>query len=61
MWNEMHGISYGYKLDWCDCVILACETNEMVGIKVAWDEIPQLWFENNGLVWIHWENERGGL
>jgi len=32
----MHEISCGYKLDCCDCVILACGTNEMVGIKVAW-------------------------
>jgi len=27
----MHGMICGYKFDGCDCVILACETNEMVG------------------------------
>jgi len=27
----MHGISCGYKLNCCDCVVLACETSEMVG------------------------------
>jgi len=38
----MHGIICGYKLDRCDCVILACETNERVGnqrgMVLVWDE-----------------------
>jgi len=33
---EMHGIICGYELDWCACVVLACETNEMVGNQEAW-------------------------
>jgi len=47
----MHGIICGYKLDRCDCVILACETNEMVGnqrgMVLLWDEALYSWIGNN--------------
>jgi len=44
----MHEISCGYKLDWYDCMISACETNEMVGVKVAW-YWHEMKFHNYGL------------
>jgi len=47
----MHGIICGYKLDLCDCVILACETNKMVGnqrgMVLVWDEALCSWIGNN--------------
>ena len=62
LWNDVHDISCGYKLDWYDCMISACETNEMVGVKVAW-----YWHEMEftTMVWEWWmgmiyqENEGG--
>jgi len=44
----MHDISCGYKLDCYDCMILACETNEMVGVKLAW-YWHEMKFHNYGL------------
>jgi len=37
---EMHGIIRGYELDWYACVVLACETNQMVLNQEAW-----YWYE----------------